>query len=87
MRGAYEAIFRQTGKMVAPPETDLPACVEHVWDWYIELQGVESLTNLEIFAWSSIHGIVMRPWEIKLLKKLHDRARAWWQERSKRENS
>lgn len=44
----------------------------------------ESLTNLEIYAWASLHGIKIHAWEIKLIKKLHDRARAWWQEHRKK---
>ena len=57
---------------------DIPEPVEHLWDWFWELDSVRGsngfgpnpLTYSEIRAWSQLTETEITPWEVSVLKKM-----------------
>lgn len=57
---------------------DLPACAEHLWDWFCELSsrrgggmnGPAPLTYAEVGAWMRLTGMTPTPWEVHAILEL-----------------
>lgn len=65
-------------------ELPLPACGEHIWDWYLQLQSTsETVTYQEIEAWSRLTNAQARPEEVLILMDMFGSRREWQRERSK----
>lgn len=82
-RDHYDAVERQTGRR--PPALDgpaLPSAVEHLWDWFVELNAARGSTGFgpaplgyaEIRAWAALTDRQPSPWEVETLKTLDE---AW----------
>ena len=46
---------------------DLPEALAYIWQWFIELQGHERLTHLEIDAWARLNKIEITPFELSVI--------------------
>lgn len=63
------------GKQAGDDEDrSIPACAEHVFVWFGEMHAQRSagfdanpLSFTEIFAWSALADVRVRPWELELL--------------------
>jgi len=59
-------------------EPEIPYCLQHVWDWFWELNsgrpsgfnGPEPLTYSEIQSWKNVKEILVRDFEIDIIKYL-----------------
>ena len=67
-------------KILNQLELNIPACGQHIWDWFWELRktagvGFSSpnpITYTEIYAWQLLNHIIIYPWEIKIIRKLDE---------------
>lgn len=64
----------------APPEVDCPYELEHVWDWFLQLDrtrdcgmALRAITFSEIRDWAFLKKIVLDPFEVEALEAV-DRA-------------
>lgn len=80
MRDKLEAVRRQTG--ITPKELEnlleCPEMMVFVWQYFLDLHntrsstgfGVNPITYQEIKAYSSIMGIQLDEWEVRVIKRL-----------------
>ncbi|MDE2096247.1 MAG: hypothetical protein KGL39_03310 [Patescibacteria group bacterium] len=59
--------------------TPLPDEAAYLWDWYMELshtgriyhEGIAlPLTSSEVLAWSTLRGLSLTPWEVRVIRLL-----------------
>jgi len=49
---------------------DLPIGAAHIWRWYIELVNTTALSYTEIKAWSEMHSINIKSWELSAIMQI-----------------
>lgn len=73
-------MIRKNGKPL-PPEYEslsVPSCYIHIWEWFLELNrcrssngfGLNSISFLEIDAWSRLTGNKPKPFELRAIQEL-----------------
>ena len=68
-RDHYDAVERATGKKVYS-EPDVPHCAVHLWQWFVDLSGNETLTYAELKAWRDMTGVEPSPFEVSALRAM-----------------
>jgi hypothetical protein len=69
---------------MVPEEPDVPECVGHVLAWFFDLSkrrqpgmaGVSPLTPGDIAAWRDLLGILIEPFEVRMILDLDDAYRS-----------
>ncbi len=51
-------------------DPEVPLCVQHVWDWFLDLAGSEEITYVELRAWVDMTGNLPNPMEIDMLRAM-----------------
>lgn len=78
-RDELKQVEDQKGEPVAELECiEIPDCVDYLWEWFGELNmsrssngfGVNPISYLEIQSWNELNTNMIRPWEVKTLKKM-----------------
>ena len=70
-RQHLERVYRITSKRPRDLELpELPESVQYIWQWFLELQTGEAITDLEIDAWARLNSIERMPRELQALMAL-----------------
>ncbi len=70
-------------------EPELPAYYAQIWHWFLELHqarsvglnGANPLAYADIYAWSKLHQLTLKRWEIASLQKIDQ----WYLEEARKE--
>lgn len=81
---SLELAERKLGRSVRE-DVLLPACAEHVWEWYVQLSSSgASLTYTEIDAWIRLKKIQILPEEIDAILEMYRTKEHWFVERRRK---
>jgi len=42
----------------------------HLWEWFVDLSSIETLTYTELKAWQDTTGIELSPFEVRALRAM-----------------
>lgn len=75
-----DSSFYREAEEILNKNYELPACFEHIWEWFWELSNARSYDGMsglpnpisftEIKNWAELKGIVIRDYEVDLIRKL-----------------
>ncbi len=60
----------EQARLVIDDDPDVPSCVQHVWDWFIDLAACENISYVELRAWVDMTGNLPSPMEVDMLKAM-----------------
>jgi len=66
---------RKTMPNLSLPEPPvIPGSLTYLWNWFCDLAsaraGRSPLTWAEVDAWARLNAVMLRPWEVRMLRKL-----------------
>lgn len=86
-------MYERFGKQAeVPDEPEVPDCVSHVLEWFFDLSkrrtpgfsGVSPMTPSDIAAWRDLCGVLIEPFEVRMILDMDDAYRSVANERKQK---